>query len=50
MCVSSFAKAAVDSRGRVSESQLAAVKAAGWSDGQVLEILANVAMNTFTTM
>jgi uncharacterized peroxidase-related enzyme len=43
-----FAKSVVDARGNVSDSELAAVKASGWSDGQVLEIVANVAMNVFT--
>lgn len=43
-----FAKAVVDSRGNVSDSELTAIRAAGWSDGQVLEIVANVAVNVFT--
>jgi uncharacterized peroxidase-related enzyme len=43
-----FAKAVVDSRGKVSDAQLAAVRAAGWSDGQVLEIVSHVAINVFT--
>lgn len=44
----SFAKMLVVDRGMVSDSNLASVKAAGFSDGEVLEIVANVALNIFT--
>lgn len=40
-------KIAVD-RGVVSDDDLAAAKAAGWSDADILEIVANVALNLFT--
>jgi len=35
-------------RGRVSEDDLAALKVAGWSDAEVLEIIGHVALNVFT--
>jgi uncharacterized peroxidase-related enzyme len=44
----SFANAIVDSRGRVSDVQLAAVRAAGYNDAEVVEIIAHVALNIFT--
>lgn len=43
-----FAQAALAKHGKVSDAELAAVKAAGYSDGQVLEIVANVVLNIFT--
>lgn len=43
-----FAKAVLASRGQVSDAELAAAKAAGWTDEEVLEIVANVALNIFT--
>lgn len=43
-----FAQAVLGKRGKVSDSELAAIKAAGFSEGQVLEIVANVALNIFT--
>lgn len=43
-----FAKKVVEQRGHVSEGDLAAVKAAGYSDAQVLEIVLHVALNTLT--
>lgn len=44
----SFAAAIVDQRGRVADSELAAVRQAGFSDGQVVEIIAVTCMNIFT--
>lgn len=43
-----FAKRVLDSKGQVSESDLAAVRAAGFSDGEIGEIIAHVALNVFT--
>ncbi len=43
-----FASAIVRERGRVSDAQLAAVRAAGYGDAEVVEIVANVAANIFT--
>lgn len=43
-----FARAVLEKRGQVSDGELAAVKAAGWTNGEVLEIVANVALNVFT--
>ena len=43
-----FAKRVLDSKGQVSESDLDAVRKAGFSDGEVAEIIAHVALNVFT--
>ncbi len=43
-----FARKLVIERGRVSASDVAEVKAAGYSDAQIVEIVAHVALNTFT--
>ena len=43
-----FAVQLVRERGHVGEGDVVAVKAAGYTDGQVLEIIAHVALNTFT--
>lgn len=43
-----FAQALVVQRGEVSDQTLAATKAAGYSDGEITEIVANVAINIFT--
>jgi uncharacterized peroxidase-related enzyme len=43
-----FAAAIVTERGRVSDAQLAAVRAAGHGDAEVVEIVAVVAANIFT--
>ncbi len=43
-----FAAAVVRQRGQVSHEQLQAVRSAGYSDAQVLDILLVVALNTFT--
>lgn len=44
----SFARALLEKRGKVSDEDLAKVRTAGFSDEEVIEILAHVAMNTFT--
>jgi uncharacterized peroxidase-related enzyme len=43
-----FAATLVHTRGHVGEADVNAVKAAGYTDGQILEIIAHVALNTFT--
>jgi len=43
-----FVQALVVQRGEVSDRALAAVKAAGYTDGDIAEIVANVAVNIFT--
>ena len=43
-----FARQVIESRGQVSDSNLADVKAAGFSDAQIVEIVAHVALNIFT--
>lgn len=44
----SFAANVARNRGQVSEADLAAIKDAGYSDEQVLEIILHVALNVFT--
>jgi uncharacterized peroxidase-related enzyme len=43
-----FAVAVTHTRGQVSDDALASVRAAGWSDAEILEIIAHVALNTLT--
>ncbi|PPD15023.1 MAG: alkylhydroperoxidase [Methylobacterium sp.] len=43
-----FALAIVQKRGQVSEAEIAAVRAAGYSDAELLEIVAHTALNTLT--
>jgi uncharacterized peroxidase-related enzyme len=43
-----FARAIVAERGRVAESELTAVRRAGATDAETLEIIANVVLNVFT--
>ncbi|MBL8276044.1 MAG: carboxymuconolactone decarboxylase family protein [Pelomonas sp.] len=43
-----FALRVVEQRGQVAEGDVAALRAAGFDDGQVVEILAHVALNLFT--
>jgi len=43
-----FAVALVRARGGVTEAELAAVKLAGYSDAEIVEIVAHVALNTLT--
>lgn len=46
----SFARQVAKERGRVSDDELRALRAAGYTDGQVVEIVAVVAENFFTNM
>jgi len=43
-----FALKLVEDRGQVGDADVAALRAAGFDDGQVVEILAHVALNLFT--
>lgn len=43
-----FAKAVIAAKGFVTDEDLAAVRAAGYGDGEIGEIVAAVALNTFT--
>ncbi len=43
-----FASALVERRGDVSDADVARVRAAGWSDAEIAEIVAHVALNLFT--
>ena len=43
-----FAAKLVRQRGQIGDADLAAVKLAGYTDAQVLEIIMHVALNTFT--
>lgn len=44
----SFALQLLDKRGHVSDSDIEAVQNAGYSDSEIIEILAHVALNTLT--
>ena len=43
-----FARAVVERRGDVRDQDLASVRAAGHTDGEIAEIIAHVALNVFT--
>lgn len=43
-----FAKSVIEQRGRVSQEQIQNVKDAGFSDEQLVEVIAHIALNTFT--
>lgn len=43
-----FARRVVDERGRVSDADVAALRAAGFDDAAVIEVVANVALNVLT--
>jgi len=43
-----FALAVVENRAQVSDADVAAVRAAGYTDGEIVEIMAHVALNLFT--
>ncbi len=43
-----FSKAILRTRGHVSDAELAAVRAAGFTDAEIVELVANVAINVFT--
>ena len=43
-----FARKVVEERGRVRDVDVAEVRGAGWDDGAIAEVVANVALNIFT--
>ncbi|ADV84491.1 carboxymuconolactone decarboxylase family protein [Terriglobus saanensis] len=43
-----FAKHVLDTKGQISEAELTEVRHAGFSDGEIAEIIAHVALNVFT--
>jgi len=43
-----FAKRILDTKGQVTEQDLASVREAGYLDGEIAEIIAHVALNVFT--
>ena len=45
-----FARKVAELRGHVADADIAAVRNAGFSDGQVIEIITNVALNTLTNL
>lgn len=45
-----FARALVENTGQVSKAEFYAVRAAGHSDGEIIEIITHVAMNIFTNL
>ena len=45
-----FARALVEHTGQVSKTEFDAVRAAGHSDGEIIEIITHVAMNIFTNL
>ncbi len=45
-----FARALVEHAGQVSKAEFDAVRAAGHSDGEIVEIITHVAMNIFTNL
>lgn len=45
-----FSKAVIETKGYVSDSQLQAIRDAGYTDGQIVEILATLALNFYTNI
>lgn len=43
-----FALALVDARGKIGADELAAVRAQGWTEAEIVETIAHVALNLFT--
>jgi uncharacterized peroxidase-related enzyme len=43
-----FARAIIEKRGAVSDDEIQAMKSAGFSEGEIAEVIANVALNIFT--
>jgi uncharacterized peroxidase-related enzyme len=43
-----FSKRILDTKGQISEADLTAVRSAGFSEGEIAEIIAHVALNVFT--
>ena len=47
-CGRAFARKIVESRGHVTDADIAAIRAAGYDDAQAVEIVLHVALNTLT--
>ncbi len=45
-----FAHAVLSTTGEITDSEVDAVRSAGWSDAQIAEIVANVALNVYTNL
>lgn len=45
-----FAQSVARERGAVSDADLAAARAAGWTEGEIVEVVANVALTTYTNL
>lgn len=45
-----FARKIVETRGHVADADVAAVKAAGYNDAQIVEIISHVSLNIFTNI
>lgn len=45
-----FARRVTETRGRISEGEVGTVRAVGFSDGEIIEIVAHVALNSFTNL
>jgi uncharacterized peroxidase-related enzyme len=43
-----FAKAVIETRGKVADADIEQVREAGYGDGEIAEIVANVSLNIFT--
>lgn len=43
-----FCRETIEKRGNIDSNSLDAIRSAGYSDGDILEIIAHVALNTFT--
>jgi uncharacterized peroxidase-related enzyme len=43
-----FAKRVLETRGQVGDADLSAVRSAGFSDGEIVEIIAHIALNVLT--
>lgn len=46
--IASFARRVVDTRGQISDADLAAARSAGLNDPQIVEVIGNVAINVLT--
>jgi alkylhydroperoxidase family enzyme len=45
-----FARKIVEAHGRITDADLAEIRLADFSDGQIVEIVANVAINVLTNL
>ena len=48
MAALAFAKRVLDTKGEIGEADLATARSAGFSEGEIAEIIAHVALNVFT--